>query len=101
LTATVTDNFKPPLTFLAQLNRKLTGRKTETVANIKHNDGITDGSIDFSDELPVRKCRLEFDGTPGLYLIHRVELDMQDVRTGKKQTVNGEHPVFIYLPELE
>jgi|GEM_PF-3911170 len=97
LTSTVFGNFKPPLTFLAKLNRKLAGQPTETVANIKIADGITDGSIDFSDELPVRKCRVEFEGTPGLYRINSVELDLADIRTEQKLTLKSPFSVFVYV----
>lgn len=97
-TGTAYANFKPPLTFLAKLNRKNLRHVSETVANIKFGDGITDGSIDFSDELPVRKCRIEFEGTPGQYIVDRVELDLTDVRTGEKVTLKSPHGVFIYLP---
>ena len=93
------DNFKPPLTFLARLAPKPGGQTATSHADIKIAEGVVDGSIDFTDALPTRKCRIEFEGTPGLYRIERVELDFADVPTEEKVTLASRDTAFVYIPE--
>jgi hypothetical protein len=90
-------NFTPPLTYAAKLRR----RKGGAAAQIKLDGGTTDGLITFTDSTPARKCRLELEGEPGLYLITNVELDVQDVRTGEKLTLKGDQSVFVALQPPE
>ena len=95
ITSTVVANFSPPLTFAAKLLRQ----KSAISATMKLGGETIDGLISFTDDLPVRKFRLEFEGEPGLYVVSSVELDVQDVRTGQKLTVKSDKSVFIVLQD--
>jgi hypothetical protein len=89
---TTVDNFKPPLTYIAKLLRK----KSSTQAILKINGQLADGLITFTEAEPISKCRLEFEGDPGLYLIN-LEVDIQEVRGDRKETLRTASPVFIRI----
>jgi hypothetical protein len=94
VTETTVTNFKPPITYFAKLSRK----KNSTNAELKINGQITDGLITFTEADPIAKCRLEFDGEPGLYLVS-VTVQVQEVRGDRKETLRSLTPIFINIGE--
>ncbi|MBP3959106.1 hypothetical protein J8F10_28000 [Gemmata sp. G18] len=93
LTESAFDNFKPPITYLA----KLATKKNSTEARLTINGELTDGLIHFTESNPIAKCRLEFEGEPGLYLVS-VEIEVQEARGGRKTNLKSPNPVLVVIP---
>lgn len=87
---------QPPVTYSAKLSRK----KSSVAAALKLDGQLTDGLIIFSEQAPVAKFRLDFEGEPGLYMV-KVAIEVQEARGARKQSLETSEAIMIHVASPE